>query len=102
MNPIWLIGAPVATSGAVTARNASPGADGVHYIFRESRNGVHDAAAFECDAAVLALGDDDLRTVDVMLAQPAGDIAYVGNAVAHRQPRLGRVDADVVRAADIW
>jgi hypothetical protein len=45
------------------------GTHGVHYIFGERRNCMNDAAAFERDAAVLALRDYDFRAVEMVFSQ---------------------------------
>ena len=76
--------------------------DGIHHIFGKRRDRVDDAAAFEGDAAVLALRDYDLRAVEIALRQPPRDIADVRNPIADGEPSLGRVDADIIGPADIW
>ena len=73
-------------------------ADRVDHVLGEGRDGVDDPAALIGDAAVLAVGDDDLRAIDVALDQPARDVADLGYPVADGEPRFRRIDADVVGA----
>ena len=73
------------------------GADRVDHLAGEGRDRCARAAALVGDAAVLAVGDDDLAAVDgVRRAMPCATSPMLRHAVAEREPRLRRVDADVV------
>ena len=60
---------------------------------------MNDAAAFERDAAVFALRDYDFRAVEMVFSQLVGNIADVREPITDGEPRLGRVDANVIRPA---
>src|SRR5262249_5684625 len=74
------------------------GADRSDDILGEGGDRVRHAPALVGDAAVLALRDNDLRAYHVVLNEPACDLADIGDAIAHREAGLGRVDADIVGA----
>ena len=96
IKPMRCIGPPAATSGAVMAKNASR-TDGVDHVLGEGRNGVDDAAAFQRDAAVLALRHNDLAAVDMVVDQTARNVTGSGKPVADGEARFRHVDADIIR-----
>src|SRR5215208_7054318 len=78
MNPTLSIAPPAATNGDVIARNASP-------------------APPVSDAAVLALGNDELWADDTRIRDSVRNVADLGNTIAHRKARFGRINTGVIR-----
>ena len=77
-------------------------ADRIDYILRESGDGMDDPAPLEVTQPCLPWVTMIFAQSTMLLDQPARNVARDRHAVADSEPRLRRVDADVVGALDTW